>query len=316
MKRTPAGRGRPARTRSASRGHGLHPLALRLELAREEERARVARELHDELGQVLTSLKLEFMWLVDRAAEERAEAGHSARQQAAVVDRADRSQHPVGPADLERLAAGGARSSRTARGDSVGSDEVRGADRHSMPRVVGAEARAGRSHAALALFRILQEALTNVVRHAHAGAVRISVRERGRTLTLTMRDNGRGITKAELSSVESIGLLGMTERARLLGGRVTIAGVPGRGTTSRSPFRDTRRTTRGRGASDMTRILLVDDHPVVRQGIKQVLRARFIPRSSARRRTPKKGMTEIAQHRVGRDGARPLAAGHRAASIC
>jgi two-component system, NarL family, sensor histidine kinase UhpB len=54
---------------------------------------------------------------------------------------------------------------------------------------------------------------------------------RGRVLTLTIRDNGRGITKAEMSSVESIGLLGMTERARLLGGQVTITGVPGRGTT-------------------------------------------------------------------------------------
>ena len=83
----------------------------------------------------------------------------------------------------------------------------------------------------LAMFRILQEALTNVVRHAHAGAVRIGVRQRGRIVTLTIRDNGRGITKAERSSVESIGLLGMSERARLLGGRVTITGAPGRGTT-------------------------------------------------------------------------------------
>jgi signal transduction histidine kinase len=83
----------------------------------------------------------------------------------------------------------------------------------------------------LAMFRILQEALTNVARHAHAGAVRIAVRERGRTMRLTIRDNGRGITSAERSSVESIGLLGMTERARLLGGRLSIAGAPGRGTT-------------------------------------------------------------------------------------
>ena len=104
------------------------------------------------------------------------------------------------------------------------------------------------------MFRILQEALTNVVRHAHAGAVRISVRERGRMLTLTIRDNGRGITKAELSSVESIGLLGMTERARLLGGRMTIAGAPGRGTTVTVtvPMSTKRHYTPGQGPPNQT----------------------------------------------------------------
>ena len=57
------------------------------------------------------------------------------------------------------------------------------------------------------------------------------LRERGKALTLVVKDNGRGITKAQRSSVDSIGLLGMNERARLLGGRLTIAGVQGRGTT-------------------------------------------------------------------------------------
>jgi signal transduction histidine kinase len=83
----------------------------------------------------------------------------------------------------------------------------------------------------LALFRVLQEALTNVARHAHAGAVRINLRQRGQRLSLVIKDNGRGITKEERSNVESIGLLGMTERARLLGGNVSIIGAQGRGTT-------------------------------------------------------------------------------------
>ena len=61
--------------------------------------------------------------------------------------------------------------------------------------------------------------------------MRITLRERGKLMTLIVKDNGRGITKAEVSNVNSIGLLGMTERARLIGGRVTIAGVQGRGTT-------------------------------------------------------------------------------------
>ena len=79
MKRTRAGRRPARRQRHPPRGPAADSLALRLEHAREEERARVARELHDELGQVLTSLKLEFMWLVTNC-EQRAEAGHSARQ--------------------------------------------------------------------------------------------------------------------------------------------------------------------------------------------------------------------------------------------
>jgi signal transduction histidine kinase len=231
MTRTPAPRRRARRrTPSASRGQGLHPLALRLELAREEERARVARELHDELGQVLTSLKLEFMWLVDQLRNTEPKPG---------IQLVNKLQSLIGLIEVSIQSVRQISSElRPAVLDHFGLREAIQWETTKFEARTGIRCRvswelkgepADRTRQ-LAMFRILQEALTNVARHAHAGAVRIMVRERGRTLTLTIRDNGRGITKAELASVESIGLLGMTERARLLGGRVKIAGSPGRGT--------------------------------------------------------------------------------------
>ena len=84
---------------------------------------------------------------------------------------------------------------------------------------------------ATALFRILQESLTNVVRHAAASRVVISFRQEGDNLRLTVRDDGRGIQARELDSPRSIGLVGMRERAWLLNGRCEITGGPGKGTT-------------------------------------------------------------------------------------
>jgi signal transduction histidine kinase len=231
MKRTRAG-GRPTgRATGPSRGHGLHSLALRLELAREEERARVARELHDELGQVLTSLKLEFMWLVDQLRNNDPKPGvqlvNKLQSSIGLIEVGIQSVRQISsdlrPAVLDHLGL------REAVEWAATKFEARTGIRCRLAWDLETEP-ADRARQ-LAIFRILQEALTNVVRHAHAGAVRISVRERGGDLTLTIRDNGRGITKAELESVESIGLLGMRERARLLGGRVMIAGARGRGTT-------------------------------------------------------------------------------------
>jgi signal transduction histidine kinase len=209
----------------------LHPLSLRLELAREEERARVARELHDELGQVLTSLKLEFMWLVDELRKSEPKPG---------IQLVNKLQSLIGLIEVSiqsvRRISG---DLRPAVLDHLGLKEAIQWEATKFQARTGIRCRVafeltgdlGDRTRALALFRILQEALTNVVRHAHAGAVRITLRERGKMLTLIVKDNGRGITKNELSSADSIGLLGMSERARLLGGRVLIAGVPGRGTT-------------------------------------------------------------------------------------
>jgi signal transduction histidine kinase len=80
-------------------------------------------------------------------------------------------------------------------------------------------------------FRILQETLTNVARHAHATRVNIALRVSVEALTLEVRDNGRGISPAEMASPRALGLLGSRERAIACGGELTIGGVRGRGTT-------------------------------------------------------------------------------------
>jgi len=84
-----------------------------------------------------------------------------------------------------------------------------------------------------AFFRIFQESLTNVVRHAAASQVDVRLWETEGNLWMEIKDNGRGISEAELSNTKSIGLLGMRERAALLSGEVTISGAPGQGTTVR-----------------------------------------------------------------------------------
>jgi two-component system, NarL family, sensor histidine kinase UhpB len=81
------------------------------------------------------------------------------------------------------------------------------------------------------MFRIVQEALTNILRHAQATRVGVAMREEDGMFILTVADNGRGITPAEVLSKGSLGLLGMQERAHLFGGRVDIDGLKGTGTT-------------------------------------------------------------------------------------
>ena len=180
---------------------------------------------------MLTSLKLEFMWLVDELGKSDPKPG---------IQLVNKLQALVGLIEVSiqsvRLIAG---DLRPAVLDHLGLAEAIQWEAARFERRTGIRCRvastvrhelSNRSEA-LALFRIVQEALTNVVRHAHAGAVRITLRERGRLMTINIRDNGRGITRAQKAGVDSIGLLGMAERARLIGGRLAITGVKGRGTT-------------------------------------------------------------------------------------
>ncbi|HEY7789791.1 MAG TPA: sensor histidine kinase [Vicinamibacterales bacterium] len=218
----------PAPSAKALRG-----LSSRLAAVREEERTRLSRTLHDELGQMLTSLKLDLAWVAGEVTKK------DAHPPLALVNRL---QSAVGLVDVTLATV--RRISRDLRPpvlDHLGLAEaikweatVFEARTGIRCRVLASAARgAGRSRGerSIVLFRILQEALTNVSRHSHAGAVRIELREQQRWFRLEVRDNGRGITAAQLRDPASLGLLGMRERAIAAGGELTVRGAAGRGTT-------------------------------------------------------------------------------------
>jgi signal transduction histidine kinase len=96
--------------------------------------------------------------------------------------------------------------------------------------------------AATALFRIFQETLTNVARHAAATEVNVRLAKEEGGLTLDVHDNGKGVNEEQLSAGRSLGILGMRERALVLGGELTITGAPGKGTTVRVHIPATHRT--------------------------------------------------------------------------
>jgi signal transduction histidine kinase len=205
----------------------LRRLAASVETAREEERAALARELHDELGQTLTALKLE----IGRTA-----AALKGIPAPAVMDRLQSliGLVEIGVAMVQRVTT----RLRPPALDHLGLAEAIRWEALTFRARTGLRCHvtAERSGTALtpkqqmALFRIFQETLTNIVRHAQASAVRVRLTERRGVMALRISDNGRGITSAELADVRSIGLLGMRERAGQAGGSLEIAGFPGKGT--------------------------------------------------------------------------------------
>jgi signal transduction histidine kinase len=203
-------------------------LAERLEQMREEERTRIARELHDELGQLLTCIKLDFVATVRRLRELKTPG-----------DVVDRLQSAVGQIDLGiqmvRRIATGLRPPGLDHRDLGGAIEYEARRMSAISGVampVSARPTDGvDSEIATAAFRVFEEALTNAVRHAHATCITTTVgtTRRGR-LRLYVSDNGVGIPRARLNRRMSLGLLGMSERARKMGGTLRITSRAGQGT--------------------------------------------------------------------------------------
>ena len=205
----------------------LRALAARLQDVREEERTRVAREIHDELGQALTSIKIDVASLIHELPPNQHQA---VRRAESILELADETIHSVRrlatelrPGILDDLGLVAAVEWATAEFQARSGITCR----VSLPDA-DIELDAERS---TALFRILQETLTNIVRHANATEVEVRLtREIGR-LSLEIHDNGIGFDEGALRPGRSLGLLGMRERALLLGGELTIHSASGRGTT-------------------------------------------------------------------------------------
>jgi len=210
----------------------LRMLAAHLQRVREEERTRIARELHDELGQVLTGLSMDLDWL-----ERRLEAAGSGELRDLLLGKTQAMAQLLGTtADTIRRIISELRPGILDTLGLVAALEWQAQDFYSRTNI------ACTVHTELqeivldherttALFRVCQEALTNVARHAQASAVAIRLAKTDDAVVLEVHDNGRGVMPAELTTRGSVGLLGMQERARQLGGEVTITGEPGQGTT-------------------------------------------------------------------------------------
>jgi PAS domain S-box-containing protein len=207
----------------------LRALAARLHSAREEERSRVAREIHDELGQALTAIKIDFASLLRDLGQDQGTKSPRSQSILKLLGQAIQSVRRIGtelrPGILDDIGLVAALEwaaedfqTRTGTKCQITLPEI---DIRLIPED------------ATALFRIFQETLTNVARHAEATQVDARLSKENSSLVLEIHDNGKGISEEALSGKSSLGILGMRERALMLGGTLTISSTLGNGTTVR-----------------------------------------------------------------------------------
>jgi len=198
-----------------------------METARENERRQIAREIHDELGQSLTALNIELLRLKNTPRAEIADFPAAIDQMSDLVSDTIREVQRISSELRPRLL------------DDLGLvaaiewlaqefSERMGIPCHFYRR--NTESCAGTA-CSTAIFRIVQESLTNICRHAQASQVEVTLDCSGGRAFLKIVDDGIGIRKDQLSSADSLGLLGMMERAHMCGGNADIIGEPGKGTT-------------------------------------------------------------------------------------
>jgi two-component system, sensor histidine kinase PdtaS len=209
----------------------LRALSASLRSAREEESRRIAREIHDELGAGLSSFRWDLEDLDEVIAEAtdlpqrvilRQKIEAMIRQTDTIVDTVRRIASELRPIALDELGL--------VEAIQWHAQQFQARTGISCRCECALENLALNHEQSTAIFRIFQEALTNILRHAQATEVDIMIVEEAGEVCLTISDNGRGVTEGEKGGQHSIGLLGMRERAHLIGGEIDITGIEGKGT--------------------------------------------------------------------------------------
>lgn len=209
----------------------MRELSARVLEAREEEKTLIARELHDELGQLLTALKMDLAWMRERLPPGRPEVTVKAQQMNAMLDQT--------VASVRRISA----NLRPLMLDDLGLADAAQWLVEDFGRRSGIECRLDLDSdsglellerpAATAVYRALQESLTNIARHSGARRARVALGLKDGQVELDIEDDGRGITAEEAAKSRSLGLKGMRERISYLGGSLAVEGTPGQGTRVR-----------------------------------------------------------------------------------
>lgn len=205
----------------------VRALAARLQFLRESERTAVARELHDEFGQALTSLQLGLSWIARKVTPQQQPVQAKTRSLSALVTTMIQSVKRIAvelrPGVLDEL--GLVKTLQSEARVFEGHTGIRCRFQTNFGKAMFD--RAG----SVSIFRIVQAALTNVSRHAQASRAAIALMKRNNDLVLTVNDNGKGITKKLAQSHNSLGIIGMRERVLALDGTLTLRGSTGKGTT-------------------------------------------------------------------------------------
>ena len=211
--------------RVAERDASLRQLSKRMLSIQEQERVRIAREVHDELGQALTAMKIDIQQLSRRERALAEPLGDISRAVDNTVDLVRRIATDLRPSILDDLGVTAALEQQLRRlRESTGMQTtLTVAEEPELDMLTG-----------VTLYRIAKEALANVVRHAEATEVEIALAIDRDSAVLEIRDNGKGMSREQISGTHALGLLGMRERAELLGGSVTIDSREGEGTCVRA----------------------------------------------------------------------------------